>query len=213
MNGLPLELESETYTDSQVAEGFRISRASFFISDIRLITNNDGQALETEVGEVGYVQFGPDGTAEIDFQNVPVGEYASLKFRVGLNAEQDATVPEDYANSNPLSQASEYWIDWGSYIFMKLEGRSDTLADNIARFDVNFTYHLGNSAEFSREVELVQPLDFSQTGHTISIDVDVATLLGLGGSSPLEIAGGNDHQNRFAEIVADNIEESFTLSR
>lgn len=213
VNGEELELESKTYTDSQVAEGFRVSRASFFLSEIRLITLNNGQPLETEIGEVAYVQFNSEGEAQVEFPNVPVGQYSSIKFRVGLTPELDATVPADYANSNPLSQSAEYWVDWGSYIFLKLEGRSDTLADNIARFDANFIYHLGQSADFSKEVELAQTLDLKQNGQGINISVDIANLLGLGTNDALGIGSANDHRNTFAATITGNIERAFSISR
>lgn len=208
-----LELESRTYGSTAVAEGFRMSRLSYYLSEVALVEEANGQDLRTDVAEVAYVQFGPDGTAALDFDNVPVGSYDKLRFRLGLTAEQDATVPNDYAASSPLGRDSEYWFDWGSYIFMKVEGRSDTLADGTERFDVPFVYHVGRAAMLGRDIEIDYPLDIESGGATVALEFNVAQLLGLGDPSGVRLAGGIDHANMEAVPIMNRAAEAFTRAQ
>ena len=203
--GAPLALESQTYQAPSAPEGFRLSRLSFFVSEVALLSAGPAGALVTDVSEVEYVEFGPDGSADLRLAGVPTGEYTGLRMRLGITAEQDAQQPKDFAAGSPLARAEEYWVDWGSYVFLKLEGKTDTLVDARPRFDQPFIYHLGRAAEHSRTVEL--PVSFrvaDGTGAEVPLRVDVADLLGLTGANPLPVNGAIDHRNEFAPRLMDN---------
>ena len=212
-----LALESVTYPAPGVAEGFRVSRLSFFLSEVELISETDAGELGTDVAEVAYVELGADGLATLRFEGVPVGQYTGLRFNLGLTEEQDAQTPVDFAPGHPLADPAEYWVDWGSYVFLKVEGRSDTLADGRARFDQGFVYHVGKAAENTRRLEVRAPIYVSgeTTGvvgpdGSAAVSVDVEELLGLRGAEPLSIVGAADHQNGAAARLMDNAARAFT---
>ena len=206
----PLELESRTYNAPSVEEGFRVSRLSYYLSEIQLFqTTPNGQDLATDIGEIAYVNFSPDGTADVVFENVPVGDYDRLGFRLGLTAEQDETVPNDYAADNPLGRDSEYWFDWGSYIFLKAEGRADTLVDNQARFDTPFTYHVGRSGTLGRDIRIDYPVTLSTSSAALAINFNAAQLLGLGEPDGVKLRGGLDHANMEALPMMDRAATAF----
>ena len=209
--GEPAALESETFPASSVAEGFRLTRASFYLSDLRLVEDAGGQRLETPLSEVEYILLGPDGEASATFGQVPYGNYSALRFNLGLTAEQDASVPEDYASGTPLSRAEEYWRDWGSYIFLKIEGKSDTLADGNPRYDAAFVYHVGKSAELAREVELPLSLDVDDATERLGIGVDVGKLLDLDGDSPQPLKRVADHNNRTGPTIMAKAQRAFSV--
>lgn len=202
-----LRLGSVTYAAATAPEGFRPTRVSFYLSGVELLTAS-GEAVP--VAEVAYVEFDPAGAAQLTFDGVPVGSYEELRFRVGLSEAQDATTPADYATDHPLGRASEYWVDWGSYIFLKLEGRSDTLADGRERFDAAYTYHVGRSAELARTVTLPISIEVGPGAEEQSIGLDLAALLGLGEVDELPVVGVADHRNGAAERIMDNVEGAFT---
>jgi len=208
-----LALESQTYLASEAAEGFRVSRVSMYLSDIRLVENVGGRQLATDVAEVGYFRLDAGGEATMEFQNVPVGDYSGIRFNVGLTAEQDATVPAEWAATHPLGRASEYWNDWGSYIFMKLEGRADTLADGMERYDASFVYHVGKSPEFAREVEVAYALPLNDNNQTIALELDLATLLGLDSAEPLSVVSSADHRNDAADRIMSSVGEAIRPAR
>ena len=205
-----LALESSTYQAPGVPDGYRVSRLSFFVSEVELISETAAGELGTDVAEIGYVELDPAGRGTLDLGDVPNGEYAGLRFRLGLTGEQDALQPRDYAAGHPLADASEYWVDWGSYIFLKVEGRSDTLADGRARFDQGFVYHVGKAAEFAREIEVRMPFTIGGQARAVGVDLDVETLLGLRGAAPLSLTGVADHQNGAAERIMENAGRAFT---
>lgn len=203
--GEPLALESATYDAPGVAEGFRMSRLSFFLSEIELITETSDGELGTDVDvDVAYVELGPDGRDVIRLEDVPNGEYVGLRFNLGLTEEQDALQPRDFAADHPLAEPSEYWVDWGSYIFLKIEGRSDTLADGRAMFDQSFVYHIGRAAENTRRLELRMPITVAGTAVRAGVGLDVEELLGLRSNRPLSLVGAADHRNTAAERIMDN---------
>ena len=209
-----LELGATSYPARSAIEGFRPTRVSFYLSDVRVLGEaRDGARAERPAADVAYVELDHAGEAVLDLAGVPPGEYAGLSFRVGLTGDQDATSPADHSPDHPLGRASEYWVDWGSYIFLKLEGRSDTLADGRARFDAAYTYHVGRSAELAREVTVEAPFAVGEGEAPLELDVDLATLLGLGEADELPLVGVADHRNGAAARIMDNVTRAFTPRR
>ncbi len=209
----PLALESRTYAAPGVAEGFRLSRVSFYLSDVQLLSAGDQGELATDVAEVLYLELGADGKASLKLDDVPVGEYTGIEFNLGLTSEQDAQQPQDFAPNTPLANFSEYWVDWGSYVFLKIEGRSDTLADGRARFDQNFVYHIGKSAEYTERITVRTPLAVGAAGTRLPLRVDVAQILGLRGQQPLSLLGAADHKNTAATRIMENATGAFSRER
>ena len=211
-----LALESVTYEAPGVAEGFRVSRLSYFLSEVELLSGTDAGELGTDVAEVAYVEHDARGRATVALEDVPVGEYVGLRFNLGLTEEQDAQQPVDFAPGHPLADPSEYWVDWGSYVFLKVEGRADTLDDGVARFDQGFVYHVGRAAENTRRLEVRLPISVSgETGGVVgpgaevALTVDLGELLGLRSSAPLSVTGVADHQNDAAAKIMDNAARAF----
>ena len=213
VDGAPLAIESEAYPAPGNVESFRLTRGSFYVSDVRLVEVAEGRELETEIADVLYFLMEPRGVAATAVPDVPVGEYSAVRFRLGLNAEQDATTPADYASTHPLGRESEYWADWGSYIFLKMEGRTDTLADGVDRHTASFTYHVGKSAELAREIELALPIQVGPGAAGLALGIDFGRLLGLGTSEPLPFVGVADHRNGLAPQIMNRAAASITPLR
>ncbi len=131
-----------------------LNTLSFFISDIRLVDENN---TETSIGSTDLIKFTNNHSTStsskketISIGDVPSGTYKKIKFGIGLPADLNAKNPADYENSNPLSNTEYYW-DWrATYIFSAIEGTLDTLQDGTV--DVFLTYHSGSDAMY-KEVE------------------------------------------------------------
>lgn len=212
VGGDALAMETDTYEAPGVAGGYRLSRLSFFLSDVELLTDTPDGELGTDDlrRDVAYVELGADGRGTLQLEGVPKGEYVGMRFNLGLTAEQDALQPKDFAADHPLAETSEYWVDWGSYIFLKVEGRADTLDDGRARFDQGFVYHVGKAAEYTRRLEIRMPMNVGEDGATAAVEVDVEALLGLRGDEPLSLTGVADHGNTAAERIMTNATQAFT---
>ncbi len=214
VSGQPLALESKTYAAPTAPEGFRLNRMSFYISEIELLSESNGTRLGTEISEVEYIELGPDGKAELRIEDVPQGNYDGIRLRLGITPGQDSLQPKDFPAGTPLARSEEYWVDWGSYVFMKLEGKTDTIVNGIPKFEQPFLYHLGRAAEFSRVVEIDLPITVvANAGASAGLRWDIGTLLGLNSTNPLPVNGAIDHRNDFASRLMDNAERSLLPTR
>jgi len=158
--------EEVEYPDGR---NFEFTRFSFFISDVRL---NDGTS-STLVKDVDYIDLTPShatiADAEAGYDYVitleDIESFDKLEMNFGLTDAQNATRPEDYTSSSALSLSGEYWANWESYVYVKIEGRMDLDNDGISD---GIALHLGS--EVARRAITVNDLD-SASDITLSIDV------------------------------------------
>jgi hypothetical protein len=148
----------------------RISRFSFFISDITLV----GAGGETKVLDIASVDFTNvnDETAAaagktISIADIASGDYTAIKIGIGVSSELNRMEPSDFDPGHPLAKSGDYWDGWQSYIFSKTEGLMNV--DGGADFERGLAYHTG-----SDEVYRTNTLT-----HTIKINANAATDLPL----------------------------------
>ena len=142
-DGAPLVINEQEY--DYAGNPIRFSKVNFYLSNFTL--------GETEVSDVNYIDLTKTHTdqaaAEIgtsrSFLKIPVGEYNSMAFGVGVAPDLNRTKPSDYSTSHPLGadNSAEYWEAWDSYIFVKIEGQYDVDGDGFDGEDVAFAYHIG----------------------------------------------------------------------
>ena len=103
------------------------------------------------------------------------GNMSGLQLSLGVSKTLNASMPKDFSSSNPLSDASLYWADWKSYIFVKLEGLMDK--DGDGRFETGITLHTGGDESF-RQTWYPQAFTVDTKGTTIiNFDINVNTIL------------------------------------
>ena len=154
---------------------FKILRVSFYISEMAL-TN---ASASTEILEVDYMDLTESHLTLEDSQkgfnykinNIPVAVYDGLDFNIGLTEEMNAKEPADYPVESILNVEDEYWRDWSSYIFIKIEGRMDF--DGDGEFEQGIAMHLGsndagNSRSFDQTIEIVD----GQTAE-LNLEIDI----------------------------------------
>lgn len=122
--------------------------AQLYISDIRLI-KLDGSSVSVpgrnilKLREVEIYTIG----------DVPVGNYKSISFKVGLDAATNATTPTTSPDSAILNRP-EMWfgntVKPDGYIFMNLQGKIDTTADasGTTAQMVPFAYKIGTNDHY-----------------------------------------------------------------
>lgn len=141
-----VDLYDITYT---TLEGRKISLslAQLYISDIQLV-KSDGSTVdvsgkkilklfETETNLVG---------------DVPVGNYKSIRFKVGLDATTNALNPKASADSAILNKP-EMWFGSAAqpdgYVFMNVQGKIDT-SSTFDKTPVPFSYKIGTNANYKQ---------------------------------------------------------------
>jgi hypothetical protein len=122
-----------------------LSIAQLYISDVQLV-KLDGSTFDLSGKKVLKV-LEKDMYAVGD---VPVGNYRSFRFKVGLNAKTNAQSSLDPADSSILNQ-SAMWMEKtaqpGGYVFMNVQGTIDTSSD-MSGAVVPFAYKIGTNAHY-----------------------------------------------------------------
>lgn len=128
----------------------RVQTLQFFLSETSIGTDNDNE----EIDEVEYLDFNTltsqamaEAGLAIGGGSVPIGDYPGVNLGVGVLPEYNSQTPADFAPSHPLSETGRYWVDWNSFIFLKLEGSMDLDGDGMFD-DQNFVYHVGSDPAF-----------------------------------------------------------------
>lgn len=130
-------------------EFLEFTHLSMIISDLQLLKQGAAELLD-EV-EIVNLTFDNTTAAEAGYtltiSGVPTGAYDGIRFGVGVPADVNVKKPADFPSSNPLSNTAYYWTPWNSYIFMKTEGRLDTLGNGT--LDLGFALHTGSDALYN----------------------------------------------------------------
>jgi hypothetical protein len=104
------------------------------------------------------------------------GNKVGIQLGIGVEKFQNASLPKDFASTNPLSDAGLYWADWKSYIFVKIEGLMDK--DGDGRFETGITLHTGGDDSFrSIWFDKSFKVDASSPSTVLDFDVNINTLL------------------------------------
>ena len=119
---------------------------NFYLSDIEIVKDNDEVV---RLKDVGFIDFNGNtdltkaaaGT-KINLNDIGIGSYKAIRFGIGIEPGKNAKEPGDFPTDPYLGDPGNYWTAWNSYIFSRLEGRSDTLP-NAAGGDVSYLYHTG----------------------------------------------------------------------
>lgn len=173
-NGDPLVM----FQDYEYPDGRTInfSRFSMYISDFRLD--------ETVVYDVAFhnlteshvdLQSAEDGYDWL-IEDIPINDYSSISFGVGVNEIENAKDPGTFASGHPLAKPAEHWFSWNSFIFLKLEANMDTNGDGVK--DLPISLHLGDDDAY-RVLSFNNNITISEDNITASkINVDIYKLLG-----------------------------------
>lgn len=136
----------------------RMEALEYYVSQLELI---DAQNNVVPVSDIEYIDFA-DGETDCMLVTVPAGTYTQFNMGVGVPASTNVGHdPSVYASDHPLSITNNMHWGWSTgYIFLKLEGKSDTSDTGTGLFNQPFVYHTGADT-------LYRPLNFQG----LSIDV------------------------------------------
>lgn len=112
-------LDGTTY-QTPSGEAFSISTLQYYISNV-VLTRTDGTTYAAP-GVYHLVDASKPSTSKLTLDNVPVGDYAGLKFVVGVDSV--ATKADPLSLTGDLNPANNmYWVWNTGHIFLKLEGK------------------------------------------------------------------------------------------
>lgn len=140
-DGQPLPMfVTKPFTSPQQLQ---FTHLSFMVSDLTLLDQTNKVNLkDVELVDLSFDNLSTaDGGYTIKIDNLPVKDYSGLSFGIGVPQDMNLKKPADFPSSSPLSNSSYYWVAWNSFIFMKTEGRIDTIGNGS--FDTGFAFHTG----------------------------------------------------------------------
>ena len=147
--------------------------------------------------------------------NVPVGNYKTIRFKVGLDVTTNALEPNNSADSIILNK-SEMWFSQTAqpdgYVFMNVQGMIDTTSDNSGS-KIPFCYKIGTNANYLK-------IDMPEKPYTITKDqvfyqhiyIDYTKLftdVQLNTASNLSIKTPLDNTSSLAQKIKNNMVSMF----
>lgn len=196
----------------QTVEGRKMSLsfAQVYISNIKLV-KFDGSIYE--VGDTILLTNIVDQVYRLG--NVPVGNYKSIKFDVGLPSAVNARVPSGTGNLNKPDMWFSGTAQANNYIFMNVSGKIDTTAamDATDAEMVSFVYKIGTNdrlvhVSMPNQTVSVQP----NTMAYIHMEADYSELfegLDLTDENNLSVVTTGDNSSSLAVDIASRIAHIF----
>lgn len=189
------------------AQGFPMvfKRLSFFLElkDGDAVTSKSNSNVAfIELSNLTSQSLANDGYTT-NFELLP-GSYSSLNLGIGVPSNLNKKKPSDFSSSNPLSEVSEYWDSWNSYIFTKTEGAVDTAKNGKA--DLQFSYHTGIDEMF-RTISLAKNYEIIENQTTeIILELDVKEILNgkAGVVNPLKEQNSHSLSNKEVAVKISN---------
>lgn len=126
------------------------------------------------------------------FQNAPVSASNSeIVYGIGVDATNNHADPSTFSSSswlNTINANDMYWSWSSGFIFVKIEGKADTIVDGTDNFDLSFSYHLGNDANFiAAQTKAITPVEVSSTLIEYRLQMDLKSFF-ENASNPINIA-------------------------
>ncbi len=180
VSGESLQTASFRYRTA-AGETFSITRVSYLVSDFAL-QRKDGSWL-TLSNTVAWLDFDANRKS-IWLDNVPSGEFCTMRFLVGLNTNLNHADVAKFPANHPLNPNLNglHWSWQGGYIFLALEG----LWRNTSGELDGWAYHLARDTNATR-ITLAAPLVVTNETK-LELDFDLATLL----NAPRPLSFGKD---------------------
>lgn len=118
---------------------FSLDKVKFHLANMSFKGSTDHH----EFAEVALIDFEQEAYINYEY-SIPVGSYVSVHFGAGLDAEQNASDPNDFDIDHPLSLAQGMYWSWAmKYRFAIFEGKAhETLTVNDSN-NILMAYHPG----------------------------------------------------------------------
>jgi hypothetical protein len=156
----------------------KIEKVNFFMSDIQfneldtlklsnpfLYRNNQDEAIRT----FNHLLY--------DF-----GDFSSMSFNIGVSQPTNSSDPTTYSEGSHFSSYHSGDMHWSwntGYIFLKIEGRYDTIPGSIDT-PLNFAWHIGNDVNLE-SITFDQPFSIEANKlNTIHLKYDIAKVFVTG---------------------------------
>lgn len=186
----------------------RFDAANYYVSNIRLVPTAGADVLYDTVLLIAASNAGQPFT----LGELPVGEYQTIKFDIGIDSARNHSDPSTYPVSHPLflQSPSMHWSWSSGYIFLRVEGQIDTSA-TLSGVTVDYEYHIGMD-NFRKEVSIPIVLTVDATTQSISANIDLllgTVINGLNLKTATDVSTHTMDNMPLANTVMTNTQSAF----
>ena len=176
--GAPLVLlQDYAYPDGRA---LLFNRVSFYVSGVQL-NSSSGTSTSSDVKMVNFNASNSSLAGAlagniVKFNGFTEGNISKLKLCFGVDKTNNSKEPSNFKSGESLSDQSEYWAGWKSYIFMRLEGFLDAKRDG--KKNLGFALHTGSDDAYTC---LEFPVNFKIEGNsvnTVNVLIDIKKVFG-----------------------------------
>lgn len=174
-NGKPFVM-NKIYTID--GKNVKFSRLHFYTATDRVNNTTANQKSGKYVQFLSFTELDDSTKAAAGISktiDLAIGETKQFTLKIGVESDLNALKPKDFSSSNPLSDAGQYWDDWNSYIFTKIEGSIDK--DGDGRYETGITLHTGGNQCFRTNTFAKTFTVDTKTSTTLNFDLNINTLL------------------------------------
>ncbi len=166
-NQAPLRLGEASLTNA-AGNALSVTRLDYLLSDFVLVSARGGAVSLTN--QFAYVSAG-GSRIRFALTNVPAGNFAAVRFRVGLTPEWNHRDPATFPAEHPLNPTVNglHWGWQGGYVFLALEGdwlrsdgRSGGYSHHLATDAIVLPISLPVAFESRRDCELRLTFDVAK---------------------------------------------------
>ena len=196
---------SATFTASNGRQ-YKFTTARFYLSQFTL-ENEDGGKKQSE----NYLQI-EAGTMNYELGSIAPGSYHMISFNIGVDSAANHVDPTTYPAGHALSASNpsfDHWTWNSGYIFLKIEGLTDTTAAMNGAIDTGFEMHIGTDM-LLRKLDIHSHFDVANAGsHTVHMNIDWGKALD---GIELRDGGTNTMSNMpLATQIANNMANAITI--
>jgi hypothetical protein len=160
----------------------QFSRFTLFVSNVTLLKGT----VETKLTEAEFLEFfsetnsgNASETPTFSYPKILSDDYTGIKLDYGMAPALNSKKPADFPATHALSNETEYWLGWKSYIFSKIEAKAELGADTIPNnYESFLNYHCGSTTTFdvSSTHTFSQTIAITGSEKVINVEFDLKKL-------------------------------------
>ncbi len=194
----------------------RFTSFKFFISNITLLQEGTNGILISDISLVDFTdsnqtEAGALQGINIPLSQIPLGDYSGIKLGIGVTSEYNNTKPDDYGDSHPLKDESNFRSSQEGYVFTKICGDADLNGDG--QFNHSLIYETISDPIY-REITLpTNILLDDNTENKIRLIVDLERIFIPQNGDALDIQNDNIIYTEFPimSFIADNFTDALRI--
>lgn len=139
-----LVLNTGTYKNA-ANQNFTVTKLNYYVSNIKLLMADGSSFVVPQDSSYFLIREADAESQEVTINHVPSGEYTGVEFTIGVDSLRSVADESKRKGildrlSGPTNEEAMYW-DWNpGYIFLKMEGTSDSTTNSA---NGKFYYHIG----------------------------------------------------------------------